>query len=99
MEYDIKLYSRKSELLKALAHPIRLCIVRGLLKQGSCNVTYMEECLNVSQSAISQHLTKLKTAGILRSIRTGNTNMYEVVDPEAIRLIVCLFQEEGKEIL
>jgi DNA-binding transcriptional ArsR family regulator len=98
MEYDIKLYSHKSELLKALAHPIRLCIVRGLLKQGSCNVSYMEECLNVSQSAISQHLTKLKAAGILRSIRTGNTNMYEVVDSEVIKLIVCLFQEEGKDI-
>jgi DNA-binding transcriptional ArsR family regulator len=97
MEYDIKLYSQKSELLKALAHPIRLCIVRGLLNKGSCNVSYMEECLNVSQSAVSQHLTKLKAAGILRINRTGNTNMYEVVDQETMRLIVCLFNEGGKE--
>lgn len=96
MEYDIELYTKKSELLKALAHPIRMCIVRGLLKQGSCNVAHMEECLNVSQSAVSQHLTKLKAAGILRVKRTGNSNMYEVADPEVIRLIVCLFNEEGK---
>ncbi|MGB7594964.1 MAG: metalloregulator ArsR/SmtB family transcription factor [Erysipelotrichaceae bacterium] len=96
MEYDIALYTKKSELLKALAHPIRLCIVRGLMTQGSCNVAHMEECLNVSQSAVSQHLSKLKAAGILRVNRTGNSNMYEVVDPEVIRLIVCLFKEEGK---
>jgi ArsR family transcriptional regulator len=99
MEYDVELYSRKSALLKALAHPIRLCIVRGLLKQGSCNVAHMEECLNVSQSAVSQHLTKLKAAGILNVKRTGNSNMYEVADPEMIRFIVCLFNEEGKETL
>ena len=99
MNYDIKLYSEKSELLKALAHPIRLCIVRGLLERGSCNVSYMEECLNVSQSAVSQHLTKLKAAGILKVNRTGNTNMYEVVNPEMIRLITCLFEEEGNETL
>jgi DNA-binding transcriptional ArsR family regulator len=96
MEYEVELYCKKSELLKALAHPIRLCIVRGLLKTGSCNVAHMEECLNVSQSAVSQHLTKLKAAGILRVNRTGNSNMYEVADPEAIRLVVCLFNEEGK---
>ncbi len=97
MEYDIELYSRKSEILKALAHPIRLCIVRGLLRQGSCNVSHMEECLNVSQSAVSQHLTKLKTAGILRVNRTGNMNMYELADYEVIRFINCLFEEEGKD--
>ena len=96
MNYDIKLYNEKSELLKALAHPIRLCIVRGLLERGSCNVSYMEECLNVSQSAVSQHLTKLKAAGILKVNRIGNTNMYEVVNPDMIRLITCLFEEEGK---
>ena len=96
MEYDIELYMKESKLLKALAHPIRLCIVQGLLKQGPCNVAHMEECLHVSQSAVSQHLTKLKAAGILRVNRIGNSNMYEVADPEVIRLIVCLFNEEGK---
>jgi DNA-binding transcriptional ArsR family regulator len=97
MEYDVKLYAEKSKLMKALAHPIRLCIVRGLLKQGSCNVAHMEECLDVSQSVVSQHLAKLKAAGILGVKRIGNTNLYEVVHPEVIRFIAYLFSEEGKE--
>ncbi|HAM63898.1 MAG: transcriptional regulator [Firmicutes bacterium GWF2_51_9] len=98
MEFNEKLYTQKSDLLKVLAHPIRLCIVRGLLDHGSCNVSHMEGCLNVSQSAISQHLAKLKSAGVLSVKRSGNTNYYELVNPEVVRVIVCLFNEEGKEI-
>jgi len=52
-------YEKKAELLKALAHPIRLCIVKGLLVQ-KCNVKHMQDCLGASQSVISQHLSKLK---------------------------------------
>ena len=55
MQFDLEVYERKSELLKVLAHPIRLCIVKGLLEQGNCNVTYMKDCLQASQSTISQH--------------------------------------------
>ena len=96
MEYNEELYTEKSEILKALAHPIRLCIVRGLLKQGSCNVSHMEECLNVSQSVISQHLAKLLSAKIVARKRVGNNHLYEVANPEVVGLLVCLFDEEGK---
>jgi len=52
-------YEKKAEMLKALAHPIRLCIAKGLI-DGKCNVNNMQECLNISQSNVSQHLAKLK---------------------------------------
>jgi len=37
-------FIQKSELLKALAHPTRLCIVKGLTEKES-NVTHIQECL------------------------------------------------------
>ena len=57
------LYEEKAELLKALAHPLRLRIVRGLLKCGCRNVGCMEANTGQSQSCISQHLMRLKAAG------------------------------------
>jgi DNA-binding transcriptional ArsR family regulator len=52
-------YERKAELLKILGHPVRLCIVNGLITK-ECNVTGIQDCLKLPQSTISQHLGILK---------------------------------------
>ncbi|MDP3058749.1 MAG: transcriptional regulator, partial [bacterium] len=43
---------RDATILKLLAHPIRLCLARGLLQKGSCNVSYMQNTLSIPQSTI-----------------------------------------------
>ena len=53
-------YAGNAELLKALAHPLRLRLVRGLLKCGCRNVGCMEANTGQSQSCISQHLARLR---------------------------------------
>ena len=58
-----------ADFLRALAHPVRLCIVRRLLREGSCNVSYMQDCLDAPQSTVSQHLSKLRQAGLIRGAR------------------------------
>ena len=92
VEFEINLYEQKVELLKALAHPVRLCIVKNLLQDGGCNVSHMEECLEVSQSVVSQHLTKLKAAGIVKGKRQGNEIFYEVANEEVKAIITALFK-------
>lgn len=87
---DMKNYLQKSELLKALAHPVRLCIVRGLINQ-QCNVSKMQECLNLPQSTVSQHLAKLKSAGIIEGERNGLEVCYKVVNQQVIDIIELLF--------
>lgn len=87
-------YEQPAEMLKALGHPVRLCIAKGLMSKGRCNVSYMEECLDVSQSAISQHLSKLKNAGIVKGYRSGNEIYYEVISDSAKKIINLLFEEE-----
>ncbi len=87
-----EIYDRYSEIFKALGHPIRLCIVRGLIETEGCNVTKMQDCLNIPQSTISQHLAKLKAAGIIEGDRKGLEITYRVVDPSVKELIAALLK-------
>ncbi|MDP3487434.1 MAG: metalloregulator ArsR/SmtB family transcription factor [Bacillota bacterium] len=80
-----------AELLKVLAHPMRLCIVQGLLQKGTCNVSYMQDCLNLPQSTISQHLAKLRAAQIIAGTRDGVEVHYRVVNETAVRIVAALF--------
>jgi len=82
-------HKHKSEILKALGHPIRFCIVEGLLG-GEQNVAHMVECTGVPQPTVSQHLNILKAAGIIAGQRSGNQILYSVVNAEAKKIILSL---------
>lgn len=82
-------HKHKAEILKALAHPIRYCIVEGLL-QGGQNVAKMVDCTGVPQPTVSQHLNILKAAGIIEGHRAGNQIYYSVISEEAKVLIEAL---------
>jgi len=90
-------YTEKAELLKALSHPLRLRIVRGLLVNGCRNVSCMEAHTGQSQSCISQHLMRLKAAGVVRAVRSGNEVYYEVADRAAAEVIAALFGDREEE--
>ncbi|MDD2627912.1 MAG: metalloregulator ArsR/SmtB family transcription factor [Clostridia bacterium] len=81
-----QLYEKKAQILKVLAHPIRLCIVKGLIKE-ECNVSSMQGCIKSSQSNISQHLAKLKSAGIVKTEKRGLEVFYYIDDEEIKELI------------
>jgi len=91
---DLGVLEQKSEILKALAHPVRLCITRRLLNAEVSNVTAMQSCLGVPQSTISQHLAKLKAAGIIEGEREGVKINYFVVNEDAKRIISALFEND-----
>ena len=87
-----KIYEKKAEKLKAIAHPYRLCIIKGLMEK-QCNVAKIQECLGLPQSTVSQHLSKLKSAGIIEGEKEGQKTCYSVVDEETISIIDALFKE------
>ncbi len=93
MIFDMNRFQETAEVLKALAHPIRLCIVHGLSNKGPCNVSCMENCIEASQSGISQHLAKLRSAGIVKSERLGNEVYYEIANDNIKKLIESIFNE------
>ncbi|ADL50447.1 ArsR/SmtB family transcription factor [Clostridium cellulovorans] len=91
MDKDFNNYQDEAELLKALAHPVRICIVKGLLEKGECNVSFMTDCLDMPQSTISQHLQKLRTCGILKAKRQGLEVIYSIKDERIAKIIKALF--------
>ncbi|MDM5277431.1 metalloregulator ArsR/SmtB family transcription factor [Paenibacillus silvae] len=77
-----KEFIQQAEWLKAIAHPVRLCILQGLIEKGSCNVTDMQYCLELRQSTLSMHLQKLRTAGIIEGNRMGLEVIYRIKDDQ-----------------
>ena len=51
---------------KALAHPVRIQIIKILLNQRCCFTGDLTEIIPLAQSTISQHLKALKEAGIIQ---------------------------------
>jgi predicted transcriptional regulator len=92
MENNISKFNENAELLKILAHPVRLCIVNGLIKNGGCNVGHMQNCLGMPQSTISQHLQKLRTAGIIEGERNGLEVSYRICNDKVKKLMEVLFE-------
>jgi DNA-binding transcriptional ArsR family regulator len=96
MNMDLKTHMELAELLKALAHPLRLCIVHGLVENGGCNVSHMQSCLDAPQSTISQHLQKLRAAGIISGVRNGLEVNYQICDQRVVQLVRILFAKQNK---
>ena len=67
------------DILKALAEETRLRIFAQIIKGDMC-VCEIEECLELTQSNASRHLTALKRAGILDSYKTAQWAYYKVSD-------------------
>lgn len=94
MEHNYNKYYETAEILKVLAHPVRLCIVSRLLGSGECNVTFMQNCLNTPQSTLSQHLQRLRAVGIVECRRSGLEMFYKIKNEKIVKLISEILAEE-----
>lgn len=82
-----------SEILKTIGHPARLCIVCRLMVKEH-NVSQMQNCLNLPQSTISQHLSILKSKGIIEGTRNGTEIIYSLKDDNVRKIINSIFTLE-----
>jgi len=73
-----------SELMRALAHPLRLKILEFIDSQGAINVNKIYNTLNIEQSITSQHLKILKMAGVVNAEKNGKYVTY-AIDYEVIK--------------
>ncbi|GMR64549.1 MULTISPECIES: metalloregulator ArsR/SmtB family transcription factor [Bacillus] len=81
-----KIREEDVEVLKVMAHPVRLKIVNELMHHQLCNVTQLIEILRLPQSTVSQHLSKLRGT-VLRAERRG-LEMHYYIDNAKARQIV-----------
>ncbi len=89
----IKLLTKKSEMLKVIAHPMRLCILNCLMTTEDCNVTTLTRKMETPQSTISQHLSKLKSHNIIEGTRNGVEVQYNVIDDDVKALMKLLLHD------
>lgn len=77
-------------LLRALANEQRLLILCHLAASGELSVSALGERMRLSQSALSQHLAKLRDEGILSFRREAQTLFYHITDEKAEQLLGLL---------
>jgi ArsR family transcriptional regulator, virulence genes transcriptional regulator len=79
-----------AQLLKLLANENRLMILCRLVAQREMSVGSLAAAVGLSQSALSQHLARLREEGLVSTRRDGQTVYYHVGDPKARRLLTLL---------
>lgn len=81
---------RASALLKAMANQHRLMILCQLLP-GEKSVGELERVIDLSQSALSQHLARLRHDGLVGTRRQAQTIFYSLAGAEAKAVIDTLY--------
>lgn len=76
--------------LKALGNGKRLVILCKLMQAGEMNVGTLADALSLSQSALSQHLAKMRAEGLVTTRRDSQTIWYRVADPRIEDLLDSL---------
>ena len=80
---------RVSEVLKAVAHPLRIRIV-ALLAEGDENVTALSEKLEAPQAIVSQQLRILRSQALVDAVRENGFARYRLVEPSLRTLVSCM---------
>ncbi len=81
----------RADVLKALAHPIRVLLVHALLERDLC-VCELNRVAAVDQSAISRHLAQLRKAGIVSDRRDGMRVIYHLETPCIVSAFDCTLE-------
>lgn len=82
-------FKRQAQVLKALAHPARLCVVQELARGERC-VCELAECVGVEMSTISRHLSLLRAAGVVEDEKRGAQVFYRLRTPCVLNFFECL---------
>lgn len=77
-------------VLSLMGNPKRLMILCRLA-EGEASVGTLGKAVGLSQSALSQHLAKLRDAGLVATRREAQTVHYRLASPEAERVMAALY--------
>ncbi|MCR9290918.1 MAG: metalloregulator ArsR/SmtB family transcription factor [Bacteroidetes bacterium] len=81
---------RIAYILKTVAHPVRLGIIRLLEIHPKMNVSDICEALSTEQSLTSHHLQNMRLKGLLSVKRDGRSMMYSLKERDISLIIDCL---------
>jgi DNA-binding transcriptional ArsR family regulator len=84
--------SEAAQFLKLLANEHRLLVLCHLVANEEMSVNALADTVDLSQSALSQHLARLRDDNLVTFRREAQTLHYRVADPHAIRILKTLKQ-------
>ncbi|HPG05992.1 MAG: helix-turn-helix transcriptional regulator [Saprospiraceae bacterium] len=76
--FDNEKLQVSTEIMRALAHPLRLRILEFIDRNGKINVNKIYNTLNLEQSITSQHLKVLRLAGVVKQQKQGKYVLYSI---------------------
>lgn len=82
--------ARASSVLKSMSNERRLLILCHLA-HGERSVGELERLIDLSQSALSQHLARLREDGLVQTRRSAQTIFYSLRGEEAVRIMGTLY--------
>lgn len=77
-------------MLKVIAHPVRLAIMDLLTENKKMTVLQIQEALNIEQAIASQHLTLMEDKGVLISEKVSRNKYVSLRFPKMKNIITCL---------
>jgi ArsR family transcriptional regulator len=87
-------FERGATVLAALSHPVRLRIALGL-RDGTCCVGPMVDCLDLPQPTVSRHLAVLREAGVVQSVAEGRHRTYRLTADAFVRGVLGALAPPG----
>jgi DNA-binding transcriptional ArsR family regulator len=88
--YEMRLHAEEvSTFLKTLANENRLIVLCALL-EGEQSVSVLNRQVDLSPSALSQHLASLRDAKLVSTRRESQTIYYRIEDPRVMEMMVTL---------
>ncbi len=78
---------KASELLKAIAHPVRISIIECFEKEQRLTVTQIYNMLEIGQATVSHHLGIMRDKRVLSAKREGK-NIYYSLKNDSIKLLL-----------
>ena len=91
----MKSLGQSIEVLKIVAHPVRIKILEELLNGVKC-VSDFEDFLGISQPNVSQHLSLLRAFRIIDYYQDGRLKCYFLIDPMIPDLLQVLRKKYKK---
>jgi ArsR family transcriptional regulator len=82
--------SAQADIFKALGHPVRLRILAAIQQGGEACVCHLEHDLGFRQAYLSQHLAKLRAAGVVQDRRVGSNVFYDLVGDWVPKLLATV---------
>jgi DNA-binding transcriptional ArsR family regulator len=96
-EVEVTATDNRVEILKIIAHPVRIKILEELIKGVKC-VTDFGDFLDISQPNVSQHLSLLRRYKIIDYFIDGRLRCYFLKDPMVPDLLELLYRDYKEDI-